>query len=271
MSSRDAKRALETGKVYLRDTPTADATREVDPAEVSVRANAPRVRVGADPVIVYRDDHLAVVFKPSGLLSVPAASQRGAPTLLGEMSRVLGGAHAVHRLDQPTSGLMLVARTSPCQAALKQLFLVHRIERHYLALVWGYPGGEPITVSNKLVRDRGDGKRGSGEGPDAKPAVTHLLAIERVGRGHALVEARLETGRTHQVRIHLSELGHPVVGDQLYGTSWPGPGRLALHAFRIGFRHPVTGADLSFHAPLADDLERLRRKLASPAGRRSRR
>ena len=78
---------------------------------------------------------------------------------------------------------------------------------------------------------------------DAKPAVTHLRAIERVGRGHALVEARLETGRTHQVRIHLSELGHPVVGDPLYDTPRRGAGRLALHAFHLGFRHPVTGAD----------------------------
>jgi len=263
MSNRDAKRALETGKVYLRDTPTADASREVDAADVSVRANAPRIRVGSDPVIVFRDDHLAVVFKPSGLLSVPAASKRGVPTLIGEMSRMLGGAHAVHRLDEPTSGLMLVARTTPCQAALKQLFLVHAIERHYLALVWGYPGSEPITVSNQLVRDRGDGKRGSGNGPDAKPATTYLRAIERVGRAHALVQARLETGRTHQARIHLSELGHPVVGDPLYDTSRKASGRLALHAAHIGFRHPVSGADLSFTSPLPDDLERLRRRLAS--------
>src|SRR5690606_28741090 len=110
---------------------------------------------------------------------------------------------------------------------------------------------------------RGDGLRGSGDpaDPEARRALTHLERIEILGRKASLVSARLETGRTHQVRIHLAELGHPVLGDHLYGRgAGPLAPRLALHAHRLALRHPVTGERLSFEAPLADDLERLRRK-----------
>ncbi len=272
MSNRDAKRALESGKVFLRDAPTADATRQVDPDHVRVVPDAPRCRVGRDLAFVYRDPHLAVVIKPAGLLSVPAPKRPRARTVIGQASRALGKrAFVVHRLDEPTSGLMLVARTEACQLALKSLIELHRVERSYLALVAGrFPVGDQ-TVANRLVRDRGDGRRGSGEAPDAKRAVTHLRLVSHLGRAASLVEARLETGRTHQVRIHLSELGFPVLGDPLYGPRRRPVPRLALHAHRLAFRHPMTGAQLAFEAPLADDLEKTRRDLATPPRRGRRR
>ena len=259
MSNREAKAALSTGKVYVGDAPTADPARDVVPARVSIRPNAPRVRPWVDVVVVYRDEHLAVVAKPPGVLSVPAASKRGARNVLAEGKRVLGAALPVHRLDEDTSGLMLVARNPRCQQALKELLFVHDVQRRYVAIVAGnFPAG-PRRHETHLVRDRGDGLRGSGAAPDGKRAVTHFTTLRSLGKARTLVEARLETGRTHQIRIHLAELGFPVLGDKLYakrGVTRLAP-RLALHAAVLGFRHPMTGQTLRFEAPVADDLERL--------------
>jgi 23S rRNA pseudouridine1911/1915/1917 synthase len=123
---------------------------------------------------------------------------------------------------------------------------------------------ETATVRNTLVRDRGDGLRGSG--PGGKPAATHFKRVELL-RGATLVEARLETGRTHQVRIHLAELGHPVLGDRLYGPRVANAApRLALHAWRLAFKHPFGGKEVKVEVPLADDMDRLRRDLAITGG-----
>lgn len=263
---RKARDLLNSGKVFLRGMPTADEGREVDPAEVSVRPAAPRIKPGRDLAILHRDEHLAVVFKPSGMLAVPALGRRGTPVVTVAVARLLGAAFAVHRIDEPTSGIMLVALTEPCQTACKELFADHRIERRYLAIVAGLFPSEPCTVHNFIVRDRGDGLRGGTQDENAggREAITHLRLVERLGPRASLVEARLETGRTHQVRIHLAERRHAILGDELYGSTGVARAarRLALHASFIGFRHPVTGEELSFDAPLADDLERLRRKLA---------
>lgn len=273
MTNREARRALQSGKVYLGCSPTADPTRQVDPQQVTVRVNAPRVKVGEDLVIVHRDDDLAVVLKPAGMLSVPAAGRRGERTVVGEASRLLRGAHVVHRLDEGTSGLMMVARTPQAQQAIKDLLFVHDVERRYWAIVRGLFPEEPITMRNTLVRDRGDGLRGSAPdgAADGKKAVTHLRRVEALGSRASLVEAELETGRTHQVRIHLTELGHPVLGDRLYGgkVARAAP-RLALHARRLGFRHPRSGERLDFEAPLPDDLERVRAEASAPPTRRRR-
>ena len=260
MSGRDARRALEFGKVFLGLVPTADATRDVDPSAVTVRLDAPRIRVGKDISVVFRDPHLAVIYKPAGLLSVPAPSRKRENNALKLAGQVLKRALTVHRLDEHTSGLMMVARTEQCQQALKALLEVHDIERSYLALVHGAFPAAPTIVRNQLVRDRGDGLRGSG--PSGREAVTRFALRARAGSA-SLVEARLETGRTHQVRIHLSELGFPVLADRLYGPRRPAPvRRLALHSYRLALRHPITRAQLTFEVPLADDLERARRVLA---------
>ncbi len=262
-----ARDALKFGKVWVRGAPTADGGREVAEADLTIHPAAPRITVGRDPAFVFKDSHLVVLWKPSGLLAVPAPRQGGHKSALGAVSRVLGSAFAVHRLDEETSGLMAVALDEPTQVALKDLFERHEVERRYLALVSGRFQGER-SVRSWMVRDRGDGKRGSVRSGDpvpgdAKEAITHVRALEPVGASATLVEVRLETGRTHQVRVHMAELGHPVLGDTLYGgrAAASRASRVALHAAVLGFEHPISRAKLRFEAPLADDLERLRRAL----------
>ncbi len=294
-SNRQAKQLLSTGKVFEFDAPVADPSRTVDPENVSIRENAPRIRVGVDLAIVHRDDHLVVVVKPSGMLSVPAASQRGAANVIGQVRRLFGEAHAVHRIDQETSGLLVVARNEDAQLRLKDLFFNHTIERRYHAIVAGHFPAGSHRIESTLLRDRGDGKRGSAEAPttEGKQAVTTIALVETLGPSASLIEATLETGRTHQVRIHAAEKGHPVLGDSIYaghdlaeyganrdskrrGPRNPaqaaaGHSRLALHAYALGFRHPFGGKDLRFVAPLADDLDRLARTRKTPRQRPHRR
>ncbi|MFT5679460.1 MAG: RluA family pseudouridine synthase [Myxococcota bacterium] len=267
LSNRAARELMSSGKVLFCGVPTADGGRDVEPASVQIRHNARRIRVGRDPAVIWKDSHFCIVWKPPGLLSVAAPRRGSDDNLISLMARWFGAAHPVHRLDEPTSGLMMVALTKKAQYALKELLAAHDIERRYLAIVSGRFADEPMTVSNTLVEDRGDGRRG--EGPGGKAATTHFRPLVAVGSRNTLIEARLESGRTHQVRIHLSDAGFPVLGDQLYspaGIASVGP-RLALHAWRLGLEHPVTGERLRFEAPLADDLEHLRRDLV--AGRHS--
>lgn len=262
-----ARDALKLGKVWLGGVPTADGGREVDETMVTVHPAAPRIMVGRDTAFIHKDSHLVVLWKPSGLLSVPAPRQGGHKSALGAVSRALGAALPVHRLDEETSGLMCVALEESTQLALKALFEKHEVERRYLALISGRFQGER-SVRSWMVRDRGDGKRGSVRSgapvpEDAREAITHVRALEAAGPAATLVEVRLETGRTHQVRVHMAELGHPVLGDLLYGgrASTARAPRVALHAAVLGFVHPITGRALRLEAPLADDLERLRRGL----------
>lgn len=265
LSAHAAREALRSGKVWVDGFPTADAGREVEPRRITYEPDAPRVRMGLDPFVVHVDPQLVVIWKPSGLLSVAAPGRRDERTAVGWVSHRLGQGLAVHRLDEGTSGLLLVARDPATRDRLKADFAEHRVERRYLAFVAGqYPTGTRV-VRSTLVRDRGDGKRGSA--PGGEEAVTELAGRGPVGPAASLVEARLETGRTHQVRIHLAEGGHPVLGDPLYGPRGSARAcpRLALHAYVLGFRHPSGGRPLRFEAPLADDLEAWRREALARA------
>jgi 23S rRNA pseudouridine1911/1915/1917 synthase len=260
------RKALESGKVRLHDVPTSDGGRMVDPRKVKVWQQAPRLVVGRDPAVIFKDVHLAVLWKPSGFLSVAAPRRGRDDNLVSWASRLLGRSLPVHRLDEGTSGLMLVARTPQAQTGLKGLFARHEIERRYLALVHGAFAAKPFTHTNFLVRDRGDGRRGPGQAPGALEATTHFERLQVLDHHASLVQCTLESGRTHQVRLHLEELKHTVLGDSLYGTRAVAKRsrRLALHAAVLGFRHPLTGKKLRFEAPLADDLEKLRRHLDTP-------
>lgn len=259
LSNSEAKKHLKSGKIWLCGVPTADGGRLIQPDQVEIKQNAPRMIVGRDPVIVHRDTGFVVVWKPANYLSVPARNRKKQYSASSFVHRVVGQAHVVHRLDEGTSGLLLVATDEKMQFQLKSALEQRTIHRRYLALVLGKVSSG-FTIRNSLVRNRGDGLRGSGSQQDGKVAVTHIKPVEKL-QGMTLVEAELETGRTHQIRIHLSEAGYPVLGDQLYASrraKMLSP-RLALHAWQLALTHPVTKQKLNFMAPLADDLEQLRR------------
>lgn len=246
----------------------------------------------ADIRIHFVDEHLVVVEKPSGMTTMPheeeahwsARRRRREPTLEDLLPGVLAKASSpsrgrpkravrpprvipVHRLDRDTSGLMVFARTVAAERSLVEQFREHSIDRAYLAIVLGEIAEQ--TIESFLARDRGDGKRGSVSDSDqGQHAVTHVRPIELIG-GHAIVECRLETGRTHQIRIHLSEAGHPVCGDKDYRgplgqkpiVDRSGAPRLALHAAELGFEHPLTGEPLLFETRLPRDLANFLKRL----------
>lgn len=179
---------------------------------------------------------------------------------------------AVHRLDRDTSGVMIFARNSESERSLVRQFKEHSIDRVYRAVVHGRPAAQ--TLARRLIRDRGDGMRGTTDSDvDGEDALTHLRPLEDFGK-YSMVECRLETGRTHQIRLHLSDLGHLVCGDPLYwrrhGESniedTSGAPRLALHASRLAFDHPRFGERMDFEAELPPDLEKFVRRLRREAG-----
>jgi 23S rRNA pseudouridine1911/1915/1917 synthase len=263
-TNHSAREALRTGKVRVAGWPTADPARPVDPAQVTVDPNAPRIQMGRDVLVVWRDETAAVVLKPPGLLSVAAPGRPEDDTVVGQVARAFGRAFTVHRLDEGTSGLLLVGLSEPAREKLKDQFAAHTVERAYLALVRGEVTRERWTVQNQLVRDRGDGRRGSGRG--GVDATTHFERVGPVCPGVTMVRARLESGRTHQVRIHLAEGGNAVLGDMLYARGGPRVPRLALHAAVLGFDHVVDGRRLRWEAPLADDLAAwIRERTAGPS------
>lgn len=191
----------------------------------------------------------------------------------GRLPRV----RAVHRLDRDTSGVMVFARNEHSERHLIEQFKVHSIERRYLAVVQGHP--EAQTIRLRLIRDRGDGLRGVTDSPtDGEDAVTHVRPKERLG-DYSLVECRLETGRTHQIRLHMAAIGHLVCGDPLYirmleGASIDdssGAPRLALHARFLEFEHPRMRERMDFEADLPDDLQKFVRRLRKAAGAEPRR
>jgi 23S rRNA pseudouridine1911/1915/1917 synthase len=178
---------------------------------------------------------------------------------------------AVHRIDKETSGLVVFAGTPEAERALGRQFRGHTIDRHYLALVRGQ--AKTGRIESYLVADRGDHRRGSGKETGAgQRAVTHVRVIEELG-DYTLVECRLETGRTHQVRIHLGEAGTPLCGERIYdrpihGKPLPdgsGAGRIMLHAARLGFAHPETGKTMTWESTLPKDMQALLRRLHGQA------
>jgi 23S rRNA pseudouridine1911/1915/1917 synthase len=261
-SKKEAQRFLKNGKVFLCGIPTSDGKRIIDPKDVSIRVRAPKMVPGRDPSIVHKDNGFVVVYKPANFLSVRASHRHKDPNIMGFVHRICKAAYAVHRLDEETSGLMIVATDEKTQIILKKALERRSVTRIYLALASGNVKA-PFTAKSILVRNRGDGKRGSQKNNEAgKQATTHITPIEKLV-GATLVQAKLETGRTHQIRIHLNEHRNPVLGDPLYAPKSVQfkAKRLALHAHTLSFKHPHTRKKLSFTAPLADDLEQLRRGL----------
>jgi 23S rRNA pseudouridine1911/1915/1917 synthase len=235
-----------------------------------------------DVKIRFLDGHVVVIEKPAGITTVrhpeedewPDRRKQLQPTLDELLPRVVARyekkplpkgkvprIRPVHRLDRDTSGLMVFARTVEAERHLGKQFKRHTIHRRYLAIILGHLAAQ--TIDTYLVRDRGDKRRGSTTLPGVgKRAVTHVRPIEDLGR-YSLVECRLETGRTHQIRIHLAELGHPLCGEKVYNqplfkppiVDQSGAPRVALHAAELGFEHPISGEELRFEMKLPADLQ----------------
>lgn len=309
LSWSDAKSLLSSRRVSVNGAVCVDQGRRIKPGDVVHVFDTPRTPqpTAADVALLYCDPHIVVVVKPALMTTLrhreernwPSARKNLQPTLdevlprlVQEWERPRGAAGreprnrqhgrgpapkrprgkpprviAVHRLDRDTSGVMVFARTAAAEQHLVKQFKKHSNERVYWAVVHGHPAAQ--TFDTHFIRDRGDGLRGSTSTPDeGERAVTHVRPLERLG-DYSLVECVLETGRTHQIRIHLSEAGHLVCGDPIYRKRLNAPPindasgapRLALHAARLAFDHPVTGERLEFETPLPDDLERFVRRL----------
>jgi 23S rRNA pseudouridine1911/1915/1917 synthase len=219
--------------------------------------------------IIHEDADLMVIDKPAGLVTHPAPGHWRGTLMNGLLharpdSAALPRAGIVHRLDKDTSGLMMVARSERGHERLTAALAGHTVGRRYLAVVHGTVAA-PLRIDAPIGRDRRDRLRMAVvAGGQGKAAVTHVQPLA-VGQGVTLVECRLETGRTHQIRVHLAHRGHPLVGDPTYGgRALGGFARQALHAWRLALAHPRTGAALSFASPLPDDLRALLAQLALP-------
>jgi 23S rRNA pseudouridine1911/1915/1917 synthase len=281
-SWNQVRRLIQTRRARVNGELCLDPARRLKEGETVELLSRPAAKPHQAESVVVRhlDEHVVVVEKPAGMSTVRHPAERDwterrkalsptledlVPPLIARREGrprkgLLPRLRVVHRLDKETSGLVVFARTVAAERALGKQFHAHTVTRRYLAVV---PGSvRPQRIATWLVRDRGDGRRGSGEEGQGKEAVTHVDVVERLP-GYTLLSCRLETGRTHQIRIHLAELEHPVCGDKVY-HHLPGGGmkpddsgapRLALHAAELGFRHPATGEAVYWKMPLPADLE----------------
>jgi 23S rRNA pseudouridine1911/1915/1917 synthase len=258
-----AQALIEAGRVLVdgavrpkRHLVSAGESIEVDEAPVD-GSQAP-----AEPApfgVACEDEHLLVVDKPAGVVVHPARGHWDGTLAQALEGLAAGGeepwrAGIVHRLDRDTSGLLVVAKSDAVHRALKALLAGRRLRREYLALVEGHPTARSGTIDAPIGRHRRDRKLMSIDSDDAREARTHF-EIERLLPAAALLRVTLETGRTHQIRVHLAAIGHPVCGDPQYGTTGRyGLTRQFLHATRLSFVHPMTGAEVDVSSPLPADL-----------------
>jgi 23S rRNA pseudouridine1911/1915/1917 synthase len=277
---REARRKLKEGENIVVAIPEA---KPAEPAAESI-----------DLDIVYEDDDLIVIDKPAGLVVHPAAGHDSGTLVnallahCGDSLSGIGGVRRpgiVHRLDKETSGLMVVAKTDRAHQGLSEQFASHgrdgRLEREYLAIVWRIPERRHGTIDAPLARSSHNRQKiAVSKSAAARSAITHYDVEEQFGDVAALIRCRLETGRTHQIRVHLAHIGHPVLGDPAYGKGFSASrrglteearnalaalNRQALHAAVLGFEHPVTGKPLRFERPPPADMQHLLDSLRIPA------
>src|SRR5438270_178540 len=280
LSRERLKTLIRTGAVQLAGKPVRDPATKVRGEEafcVAVPEPEPAHNEAQDiPLnVVFEDEHLLVVDKPAGLVVHPAAGNFDG-TLVNALLHHCGGSLSgiggvarpgiVHRIDKDTSGLLVVAKTDTAHEGLSKQFAAHSIDRRYLAIVAGVPKPSQGTVDAPLARSTTNRKKiAVVEGSRGKRAVTHWRRLN-VLRDAALLECRLETGRTHQVRVHMASIGHPLLGDPVYGRSGKTLSKIlkelqfhrqALHAAELGFTHPVTKHKLSFSSAMPPDMQEL--------------
>jgi 23S rRNA pseudouridine1911/1915/1917 synthase len=279
-----ARALCERGKVTVDGQPARDPARRLRRGQrvvVDERAPAPKPPVRAP--IVFEDAHVVVIDKPTGVSSVPYETRESgtAMDLLRDTWRITGSSgqrrptdiplHVVHRIDKDTSGLLMFAKSKTAERAFATLFRTHAVDRLYRCVVHGHM--EDRRIESRLVDDRGDGLRGSTRKPNqGKRAVTHVRVLETLPQT-TLCEVQLETGKTHQIRIHLAEQGHPLVGERVYVRDFGKRGgelidspRLLLHAATLGFEHPISKKRVSLESPLPPEFENMLKKLRRGQG-----
>jgi 23S rRNA pseudouridine1911/1915/1917 synthase len=257
-----AERLLREGSVLLDGKPAAKSARLAGGEEVEL--DRPEEAPPLEPQdvglrVAYEDEDLLVVDKPAGVVVHPSAGHDTGTLVHGVLAHGAAGGEEerpgiVHRLDRDTSGLLVVARSEEAHERLKAMVKRRELERTYLALVRGRPKSRTGRIDAPIGRDRRDPTHQSLDTDRPREAVTHFELEELVGQ-HALLRVRLETGRTHQIRVHLAAIGLPVVGDPVYGVSDPALGRQFLHATRLAFDHPFTGERIDVESPLPADLQ----------------
>jgi 23S rRNA pseudouridine1911/1915/1917 synthase len=292
LSRSRLKALIQSGQVALADEPVTDVARKVRHGERFVVTVPQPVEAQPSPEaipldIVYEDKELIVVNKPPGLVVHPAAGNPSGTLVnallahCGDSLQGIGGAlrpGIVHRLDKDTSGLLVAAKTEKAHRSLGRQFAAHAITRVYTAVVWGAPRQARGTIEGAIGRSQSDRKKMTIVKTGGKEARTHFEVLERFALGRETIASeiacRLETGRTHQIRVHLTSIGHPLVGDSVYGrarrlprakeeneiraiealTSFP---RQALHAGVLGFHHPTLDKPLRFERSPPADMQKL--------------
>lgn len=279
LSWNKCKELIANGRIIVAGVPNFDPAFRL-PRETQVAISDRGIRAPKkipDLNVIFFDSHLIVINKPSGIETVPFSTKNEIDQRQPEHQTLIETARKwleikedkkipplriVHRIDKGTSGLVVFARTPAAERILAAQFRAHDIKRKYLAICLGVPKNQ--MIENYLVDDRGDGYRGgTSAASQGKLAITTIEVLDKWSSGYAMVACSIETGRTHQIRIHLCEAGHPICGDAVYRS--PGLGqpkmidqshapRLALHAADLGFRHPASNRDLFYHSELPKDL-----------------
>ena len=295
MSRARFQRLITDGRVTIDGKGARDPGQKLKPGQVIVVALPPpeAAEPQAQPMaldILYEDGDLIVINKPAGLVVHPAAGHASGTlvnALIAHCGATLSGIGGVkrpgivHRLDKDTSGVLVVAKTDRAHKGLSEQFAAHgrdgRLERAYLAFVWGVPERHTGTIATGIARSTTNRqKMAVSSRKDARQAITHYKLKEPFGSACSLVECRLETGRTHQIRVHLAHIGHPLLGDGVYGSGFKSAAkrlspsaqavlntlkRQALHAWLLVFEHPVTGTRMRFESSLPKDLSHLHQEL----------
>ncbi|HEX2834945.1 MAG TPA: RluA family pseudouridine synthase [Thermoanaerobaculia bacterium] len=260
------RQMLQNGRVRVNHEVEKNARRELERDDVvEVGQKTMQIALPPELSLLHEDDDVIVVFKAHGLLTVATEREREttAQAFLNEYLHEKGGEriHVVHRLDRETSGVLVFAKTFEAREALKDKFAAHDVDRVYIAIIEGAITPDRGTIRSHL-RERRDLRmesvdvRGEQLPEGVKHAVTHYRTIASNGQ-YSMLEITLETGRKNQIRTHLSEEGHPVVGDRMYGSSVNPLGRLGLHAKLLGFDHPATGKRMVFTAPIPKNFRQL--------------
>jgi 23S rRNA pseudouridine1911/1915/1917 synthase len=263
-SKTTLRKMLQSDRVEVNGRAERDARRPITAGdEVRIGSRSSRPTIDDRVAILYEDSDLVVINKAAGLLTIASPTEKSstAEALLNLYYGARNGAsrvHVVHRLDRDSSGVLVFARDVDMRERLQALFATHSIERVYVAIVEGRLSEAAGTFRSFLSEGKDLRVRSTSDLSDAKEAITHYRTVAS-GERYSMLEVTLETGRRNQIRVHLAEAGHPIVGDTMYGTSGIGPlGRLALHARHLAFIHPGKGSRMAFSAPPPDSFTTLK-------------